>query len=418
MLMQNSFRLLFALALLTPAFAQSDTSRDIGVINVQGDVTTIPLAISSSSPELQNLALTAFNTHGRYRLVASGGAYAIDFAPAGANQVTVTITKGNRVSVETDAAGRTIRAEGSGGSSVIHTQTVTGTNLRNALLRAADVAVTKTSGLHGWFAGKLAFVGERTGKTEIYTSDLFFGDLFKWTGDGKQVMGPRWAPDGQRIIFTSYRTGFPDIYVLELGNRRISLLASFKGTNTGGHFSPDGTRVAMVLSGEGNSEVYVGNAQGRQLRRLTTNQAVEASPTFSPDGTRVLYVSDSAGGPQLYTLPATGGTPTRLSTNISKYCAEPDWSAAAPAKIVFTAGVGRGYQTAVFDMAAGSSKIVSKAPTDSIEPVWLADGRHVICTFRAANTRSLYIVDTESGKATRLSPAAMGNASGASYLAQ
>ena len=93
-------------------------------------------------------------------------------------------------------------------------------------------------------------------------------------------------------------------------------------------------------------------------------------------------------------------------------------SAAAPAKIVFTAGVGRGYQTAVFDMAAGSSKIVSRAPTDSIEPVWLADGRHVICTFRAANTRSLYIVDTESGKATRLSPAAMGNASGASYLAQ
>jgi len=395
--MQNSFRLLLTLALLTPVFAETDAVRNIGDVVVQADVSTIPLSISSSSPELQNLALSAFNTHGRFRLVASGGAYVVDFAPAGASQVTVTITKGG---------------------APIHTQTVAGTNLRNALLRAADIAVTKISGLHGYFAGKLAFVGERTGKTEIYTSDLFFGDLFKWTGDGKQVMGPRWAPDGQRIVFTSYRTGFPDIYVLELGSRRISLLASFKGTNTGGHFSPDGTKVAMVLSGEGNSEVYVGNAQGRQLRRLTNNQAVEASPTFSPDGSRVLYVSDSAGGPQLYTLPVTGGTPNRLSTNISKYCAEPDWSAAAPAKIVFTAGVGRGYQTAVFDMAAGASKIVSKAPTDSIEPVWLADGRHVICTFRAANTRSLYIVDTESGKATRLSPAAMGNASGASYLAQ
>jgi TolB protein len=108
---------------------------------------------------------------------------------------------------------------------------------------------------------------------------------------------------------------------------------------------------------------------------------------------------------------------TRLATNISKYCAEPDWSAAEPNKIVFTAGVGRGYQTAVFDLAAKTSKIVSKAPTDSIEPVWLADGRHIICTFRAANTRSLYILDTESGKATRLSPATMGNTSSASYLA-
>ncbi len=394
MLMQNPFRLFLGLALLTPAFAQ----RDIGEIVVQADVSTIPLTISSAAPELQNLALTAFNTHGRYRLVASGGAYSVDFAPAGASQVTVTISKGSA-------------------GTMVHTQTVSGTNLRNALLRAADVAVTKTSGMRGYFAGKLAFVGERSGKTEIYTSDLFFGDLFKWTADGKQVMGPRWAPDGQRIAFTSYRTSFPDIYVLELGSRRISLLASFKGTNSGARFSPDGARAAMVLSGEGNPEVYIGNAQGRQLRRLTNNQSVEASPAFSPDGNRVLFVSDAAGGPQLYTVPATGGTMTRLATNISKYCAEPDWSAAEPNKIVFTAGVGRGYQTAVFDLAAKTSKIVSKAPTDSIEPVWLADGRHVICTFRAANTRSLYILDTESGKATRLSPATMGNTSSASYLA-
>lgn len=392
--MQHPFRLFLGLALLTPAIAQ----RDIGEIVVQADVSTIPLTISSAAPELQNLALTAFNTHGRYRLVASGGAYSVDFASAGASQVTVTITKGSA-------------------GTVVHTQTVTGTNLRNALLRAADVAVTKTSGMRGYFAGKLAFVGERSGRTEIYTSDLFFGELFKWTADGKQVMGPRWAPDGQRIAFTSYRTSFPDIYVLELGSRRISLLASFKGTNSGARFSPDGTRAVMVLSGEGNPEVYIGNTQGRQLRRLTTNQSVEVSPAFSPDGNRVLFVSDAAGGPQLYTVPATGGAMTRLATNISKYCAEPDWSAAEPNKIVFTAGVGRGYQTAVFDLAAKTSKIVSKAPTDSIEPVWLADGRHIICTFRAANTRSLYILDTESGKATRLSPATMGNTSSASYLA-
>ena len=67
--MQNPFRLLLALALLTPAFAELN----IGDVIVQADVTTIPLTISSASPELQNLALTAFNAHGRYRLVASGG---------------------------------------------------------------------------------------------------------------------------------------------------------------------------------------------------------------------------------------------------------------------------------------------------------------------------------------------------------
>lgn len=391
--MRNAFRLLLALFIAAPVFAQG-TGRDIGTVDVAG-ADTIGVSVTANVPELQNLAQVAFNTHGRLSVRASGGSYTVNFASSG-NTVTVTVSRG--------------------GSAVL-TQTVSGSSPRNALLKAADVAVNKITGLKGYFAGKLAFVGERTGKPEVYTSDLFFGDLFKWTSDGKQVLSPRWAPDGQRVVYTSYRTSFPDIYAIDLGARRVSLLASFKGTNSGGRYSPDGSRLAMVLSGEGNPEVYVGNPQGRQLKRLTNNQAVEASPTFSPDGSRVLFVSDSAGGPQLFTVPVNGGTPSRVPTNISKYCAEPDWSLADPSKIVFTARVGSGYQIAVYNQKSGTSKLVSNAPTDAIEAVWLADGRHVICTFRAANTRSLYILDTESGKKTRLSPASFGNASSAGYLA-
>src|ERR1700712_474664 len=307
--MQNAFRFLLGLALAAPLFAQAQTGRDIGVVNVEGDNNTIPITVNSASPELQNLALTAFNAHGRYRLVAKGAAFSINFAAVGANQVSVTITKGS--------AGTPVAS-----------QTVSGTDARNALLRAADVAVTKTSGLRGFFAGKLAFVGEKTGKTEIYTSDLFFGDVLRWTGENKQILGPRWSPDGSNIIFTSYPPSFPGVYVLEMANRRISLLASFKGTNSGGRYSPNGAQIAMVLSGEGNPEVYVGNSQGRQIKRLTNTPSVEASPTWSPDGSRLLFVSDAAGGPQLYIMFSAGGGMTRLSTNISKYCAEPDWSTA------------------------------------------------------------------------------------------
>ena len=390
--MKHFFRLICALAILSPVFAQ----RDAGEITVQSDTSTIPLSITSASPELQDLALKAFSVHGRYRLVASGAAYTVSFANAGANQVSVAISKNG---------------------SPVHSETVIGTSTRHALLKAADIVVTKTSGLRGFFAGKLAFVGETTGKTEIFTSDLFFGNVLRWTSDGKQLMGPHWSPDGSRIIFTSYRTSFPDIYLLELNNRRISLYASFKGTNSGGRVSPDGSRVAMVLSGEGNPEIYIGNAQGRQIHRLTNNQSIEASPVWSPDGSRIVFVSDAAGGPQLYQMSASGGSMSRLSTNVSKYCAEPDWSRGDPNKIVFTAGVGRGFQTAVFDFTSNSAKIVSHAPMDAVEPVWLGDGRHVVVTFRAANTRSLWILDTESGKATRLSPTAFGFASNATYLA-
>ena len=106
----------------------------------------------------------------------------------------------------------------------------------------------------------------------------------------------------------------------------------------------------------------------------------------------------------------------RVATNISRYCAEPDWSRANPNKLVFTAGVGRGYQLAVFEMGGAAARIVTKAPGDAVEPVWLADGRHVVCTFRNSTSRALYLVDTETDRATRISPAALGSAWNASYL--
>src|SRR6187549_1608995 len=168
--MHNAFRLILALFLTSSVLAQTD----IGVVDVKGG-DTISVSVTAYAPEMLNLAQTAFNTHGRLKLVASGGSYGVNFLSAGANGVKVIVTRG---------------------SSDVLTQTVAGTSPRNALLKAADVAVNKITGLKGYFAGKLTFVGERTGKSEIYTSDLFFGELAKWTSDGKQVLGPRWSPDG------------------------------------------------------------------------------------------------------------------------------------------------------------------------------------------------------------------------------
>jgi TolB protein len=308
------------------------------------------------------------------------------------------------------------------GAAAVTSQVVNGSSTRNALLRAADVAVRATSNLPGFFASRLAFISERTGKPEVYTGDLFFGEVRQLTSDNAQALTPRWSPDGSRILYTSYfRSGFPDIFQIDLNTLQRTTFVSFKGTNSGARFSPDGRQVVMILSGEGNPEVYVSNAQGRQVsRRTRTANAVESSPSFSPDGSQIVFTSDAAGGPQLYVMPAAGGSPRRLATNISGYCAEPDWNRVDANKIVFTIRQGRGFQVAVHDMSGRTPTTVvsSKIPsTDVIEPSWLPDGRHIVCTARAANQRALWIVDTETGKATRISPAAMGQASQASVLA-
>ncbi|MFH1498288.1 MAG: biopolymer transporter Tol [Verrucomicrobiota bacterium] len=391
-------KLIFTLTFAALATVLSAQTRPTDEILVDG-AKTIAVKVSATSAELNNLAQTAFNAHGAYRRVAGGESYAIAFAPAGPNQVQVQVSRGG---------------------TPILSRVVNGSSTRNALLRAADLAVKQTSGLDGFFASRLAFISERTGKTEVYTGDLFSGEVRGITNDRALALSPRWSPDGRQLIYTSYfRSGFPDIFLLDLANMQRKTFVSFKGTNSSARFSADGQRVAMVLSGEGNPEIYAGTAQGQRIRRLTRSSSVESSPCFSPDGSRIVFTSDAAGGPQLYIMSANDGSGARrLPTNISGYCAEPDWSRGAPNKIAFTFASGKSFQIGVYDLnARGPAKQVSKAPFDAVEPSWLADGRHLVFTARSANKRSLWLLDTESGKATRISAEQLGNCGQASVLA-
>jgi TolB protein len=388
--MKNLFR--FALVLgcfgVHAAFAQ----RDIGPIDITADFKTTPIRVSADTPELNNLALVAFSAHGAYRLVASGYDYDVRFALVAPAQVRVDIARAN---------GQPVASE-----------TIAGTSTRNALLRAADVAVTRTIGLRGFFASRLAFISERTGKREIYISDLFFGEAQQITHDHALTVSPRWSPDGRRILYTGYfQSGRPDVFQLvsDGGVWRREIFASFQGTNMSAQFSPDGTRVAMVLSGEGNPDIYVSNAEGRAVSRRTRSDTAKASPCWSPDGTQLVFTSQP--GPQLYIMSSSGGPAQRLFTNISTYCAEPDWSRGDPNKLALTIAVGRRYQIAVYDFSTRTSTQVSHAPYYAMQPCWLADGRHLLYTSRTPGSSSIWILDTVSGKAKQLSPALLAPAS-------
>ncbi len=386
-----------ACAFLAPQ-ASAQQPRDLGTVDITADVRTIPIHVTSTSPEMENLALQAFSAHGAFRRQAQNPTFRVAFAPAGPNQVQVTVTRTQ-------------------GNAQVLSQVVSGGTPRNALYRAADQAVRAMTNRPGFFASRLAFIGERNGHHEVFTSDLFLGEVRQITNDRNLALTPRWSPDGGRIIYTSYfRSGAPDIFLMDLGTLQRNTFVSFRGTNSGARFSPDGRNVAMVLSGEGNPEIYVSNAQGRQITRKTRTTAVEASPVFSPDGSRILFTSDAAGGPQLYIMPAAGGAATRVPTRISGYVAEPDGSRANPNLIVFTARIGRNFQIGVHDLGTGASRQVSRQPFDAVEPSWLADGRHVVFTSRSAGASSLWLLDTESGRATQLSAASAGKLSQASVL--
>jgi TolB protein len=384
--LSNAF--LVALSIATPALAQ----RDIGTVEVTADNRTIPVRVAGATQELNSLAQQAFGSNGRYHVVASGFIYDIRFAPAGPNQVRVDVSRGF-------------------GGGTVASEVATGSTEREALLAAADIAVAKTNGLglRGYFTSKLVFVGERTGHSEIYTSDLFFGDVRQITHDRAIAMTPRWSPDGEKIIYTSFfRSGFPDIFEIDLGTYQRTTFVSFKGTNSGARFSPDGRQVAMVLSGEGDTEIYVSNAYGRGVSRRTHWDYTKASPCWSPDGSRIIFAAGNP-APQLYVISSSGGAPQRVTFNTSNFCAEPDWSRTSPNKVAFTMKVGGNYQIGVLDLSSRHGEQVSKAPFDGVEPSWLPDGRHLVYTARTSRSSRVCILDTETGKSTPISPLSFGS---------
>lgn len=391
--MQNFLRFLLLLALAAPALAQ--TSRGLGEVVVTAENVTIPVRITGATAELNDLANRAFELHGRYRRTAGTDfAYDIKFSAVSATQVRVDILKGRA-------------------ATPVASEVASGRDWAEALLRAADIAVEKTNGigLKGFFSVKLAFVGTSGGKNEIYTSDLLFRRVTQVTHDKAFALTPRWSPDGSKLLYTSFfKSGFPDIFQIDLNTYQRTTFVSFKGTNSGARYSPSGGQVAMILSGEGTPEIYISNAQGRQVSRKTRSDAVKSSPCFSPDGSRLVFAMEP--GPQLYVMSTAGGAASRISSGFG-YCAEPDWSRANPNKIALTVKQGS-FQIAVLDLSSRTTKVVSKAAFDGVEPSWLPDGRHLVYTARDRSTSVLCVLDTETGKSKRLSPTSVGAATKAS----
>lgn len=397
MRLSSLFLLPILLISLLPVALNAQGAIDIGEAIRQGEG-RIALSVESSDAGVRSLAQRAFSLHGGINLTTpANSAVKVRIERAGGGDAAL-------LTIGTGAAGSEQR------------RTVPGTDFNNAVLRACDLVIEATFRTKGFFAGKLAFVGKQRGVSEIYTSDLLFRNVRPLTRDRALVTGPRWSPDGSRLLFTTYhKTGFPDIYSINLRTGRKEPIATYKGTNTGGSYSPDGRRIAMTLSGTGNSEIYVADANGRNTRRLTTNKSNEASPKWSPDGRRLVYTSDAPGQPQLYQISVNGGAPQRIQTNISRYCTEPVWNPVDPNKIAFTASIGGAFQIAVFDFSTRQSVQVTTGAS-SVEPAWLSDGRHIVFTKREGNRTRLMIVDTETKKVSSLHESSGVDVSSASFV--
>ena len=76
----------------------------------------------------------------------------------------------------------------------------------------------------------------------------FDGANSNYLTDGSYiVLAPRFSPTGERVLYTSYETGTPQIYIIEVSTAKRTVLKNRKGTMSfAPRFSPDGQSVVSV----------------------------------------------------------------------------------------------------------------------------------------------------------------------------
>ena len=145
------------------------------------------------------------------------------------------------------------------------------------------------------------------------------------------------SPKGDRIVFTSMRTGDLELFTMNIDGSDVKQITNELGYDGGAFFSPDGEKLIFRSSRpkteedikeyqdllqEGlvmptDMELYICNADGSDLRKLTDLGQANWAPFFHPSGDKIIFASNhtaTRGFPfNLYMINIDGTGLTRIT---------------------------------------------------------------------------------------------------------
>jgi TolB protein len=233
---------------------------------------------------------------------------------------------------------------------------------------------------------------EKRDVKEVYIGDYDGANQRRITVGWQLNNSHTWSPDGRAIAYTSWRTGYMDIFVSRIYEGTMSNPA--KGTATAQNylpmFSPDGTKIAFTSTRDGNPEIYVMNADGTGLRRLTDHPAIDVTPTWSPSGTQIAFTSERGGTPSIYIVGIDGLGVRRVTFENSDRAT---WSPAPRNELAYCARTGPGYDIKVLNLATNETRQLTFGEGTNESPAWAPNGRHLAFTSTRQGLAQIFTVD-------------------------
>jgi TolB protein len=173
---------------------------------------------------------------------------------------------------------------------------------------------------------------------DIYTTNRNGDDLVKLTTSVGASVDPAYSADGKLIAFGWDVPGKRGIFVMNAadgGNvRQVTTVTKDAMSDIGPRFSPDGRRIVFTrLSGDSDSALYLVNLDGSGLRRITPATVTPDAAKWSPDGTQIVFAAVSRGFPfeSIWIASPIGGRMINLfaagsSSGVKDGYSDPVWS--------------------------------------------------------------------------------------------
>ncbi|MDU8946516.1 Tol-Pal system beta propeller repeat protein TolB [Ovoidimarina sediminis] len=274
--------------------------------------------------------------------------------------------------------------------------------------KVSDQVYSRITGEGGYFDSRVVYVQE-TGPKDAREKRIavmdYDGQNVRFLTDAASiVLAPRFSPQGDRVLYTSYETGFPQIYELNVNTgQRRPLNVPAETMTFAPRYAPDGQTVVFSLAENGNTDIYSLVLGTSQLRRLTSAPSIETAPSFSPDGRRIVFESDRSGTQQLYVMGSDGSNPQRISFGPGRY-GTPVWSPRGDL-IAFTKQNEGRFHIGVMRTDGSEERLLTASFLDE-GPTWSPNGRVIMFTRETSGAQgapALFSVDI-SGRNLRRVP--------------
>jgi TolB protein len=248
---------------------------------------------------------------------------------------------------------------------------------------------------------RLVFVSNRGGAHNLWEIDVSSRRLRQVTSGPGSDLTPATSPTG-RIAFTpaSHQT---DLYwgPVDRPQEEHQRLTSHTMDNFGGRVAPDGQRVVYQSNRTGNYELWLLDRRAGTERQLTDHPAWDAMADWSPDGREIVFLSDREGTPQVWVLEVESGRVHHLSEKSFSIPFEdlfggPRWSPDGKA-IGFIAAGEKEQGLWVVDPQGRNERSVLPGVMGFD---WYRDSRHVVYTRTArdgSGTLEIRVADLETG---------------------